>query len=89
MDNHKRVAMFSIHSDPLAKIGSRESGGQNIYVHELSRWLAKRNWQVDVFSRLTKKKKKRIQKIARGVNVIYLKAGEQKYFPKKKFGIIL
>ena len=74
--------MFSIHSDPLAKIGSHEAGGQNIYVYELSRWLAKRNWQVDVFCRRTHKKKKRIQKIGRKINVIYLKAGEEKYFPK-------
>jgi len=76
--------MFSIHSDPLAKIGSRESGGQNIYVDELSRWLAKRNWQVDIFSRLAHKKKKRIQRINRRVNVIYLKAGGQEYYPKEK-----
>lgn len=83
-NNYHRVAMFSIHSDPLAKIGSHESGGQNVYVYELSRWLAKRNWHVDVFCRLTHKRKKRIQKIGRKINIVYLEAGEKKYFPKEE-----
>lgn len=84
-NNHsKRVAMFSVQSDPLAKMGSHDNGGQNIYVHELSRWLSKRHWQVDIFTRLSRKRKNRIQKINRRVNVIYLKAGEQEYFPEEK-----
>ena len=77
--------MFSIHGDPLAKIGSQQSGGQNVYVYELSRWLAKRNWQVDIFCRLDNSKNETVKKIGNKIKVIRLKAGEIKYLPKENF----
>ncbi len=83
--NAKRVAVFSVHSDPLAKIGGRESGGQNIYVHELSRWLGKLGWTVDVYTRWTNKKEKPLKKISPRANLIRLKAGDIKFVPKEQF----
>jgi D-inositol-3-phosphate glycosyltransferase len=47
----RRVAMFSVHSCPLATLGGRETGGMNVYVRELSRHLGQHNIPVDVYTR--------------------------------------
>ena len=46
-----RVAMISEHASPLACLGGADAGGQNVYVGQLARHLARRGWQVDVFTR--------------------------------------
>ena len=47
----RRVAMFSVHSCPLATLGGRETGGMNVYVRELSRRLGDLGIAVDVYTR--------------------------------------
>jgi D-inositol-3-phosphate glycosyltransferase len=78
----KKVAMFSIHSDPLAPLGSQESGGQNIYVRYLAEELEKFGWDVDVFSRWDNKHKKQITNISKRSRVIRLKGGPVDHIPK-------
>jgi glycosyltransferase involved in cell wall biosynthesis len=46
-----RVAMISEHASLLACLGGVDSGGQNVYVRQLARHLARRGWVVDVFTR--------------------------------------
>lgn len=46
-----RVALVSVHGDPLVPIGAEEAGGQNVYVREVARALAERGHHVDVFTR--------------------------------------
>lgn len=46
-----RVAFISVHGDPDATIGGEEAGGQNVYVRQVGEALARRGWQVDMFSR--------------------------------------
>jgi glycosyltransferase involved in cell wall biosynthesis len=46
-----RVAMISEHASPLAGLGGADAGGQNVYVGQLARHLARRGWAVDVFTR--------------------------------------
>jgi D-inositol-3-phosphate glycosyltransferase len=46
-----RVAMFCVHSCPLATLGGRETGGMNVYVRELSRHLGLHGVGVDVYTR--------------------------------------
>lgn len=45
------IAMLSVHTCPLAALGGKETGGMNVYVRELSRELARRGHQVDIFTR--------------------------------------
>lgn len=47
----RRLALFSIHGDPLLPLGSEEAGGQNVYVREVARNLAEHHVDVDVFTR--------------------------------------
>ncbi|HEY9857283.1 MAG TPA: glycosyltransferase [Stenomitos sp.] len=46
-----RIALLSVHADPLLAIGSEEAGGQNVYVREVAKALAARGHSVDVFTR--------------------------------------
>lgn len=46
-----RVALVSVHGDPLLPLGAEEAGGQNVYVREVAMALAARGHHVDVFTR--------------------------------------
>jgi D-inositol-3-phosphate glycosyltransferase len=43
--------MLSIHSSPLGRLGTQDTGGMSIYVRELARDLGLRNHRVDIFTR--------------------------------------
>ncbi len=45
------VAMISYHTCPLATLGGKDTGGMNVYVHQLTRHLGKLGIHVDVFTR--------------------------------------
>jgi D-inositol-3-phosphate glycosyltransferase len=81
-NQRRKIAMFSIHSDPLAPLGSQESGGQNIYVRYLAEELERFGWAVDVFTRWDNKHKKQIANITKNSRVIRLKGGVVDYVPK-------
>lgn len=51
MTQLKRIAMLSMHTSPVARLGGKETGGMNVYVRELSRALAVRGIAVDIFTR--------------------------------------
>ncbi|MCC6956594.1 MAG: glycosyltransferase [Anaerolineales bacterium] len=46
-----RVAMISYHTCPLATLGGKDTGGMNVYVRELTRYLGVLDVHVDVFTR--------------------------------------
>jgi D-inositol-3-phosphate glycosyltransferase len=46
-----RIAMLSVHTSPLASLGGKETGGMNVYIREACRALARRGWQIDIFTR--------------------------------------
>jgi len=83
-NGRKRIAMFSIHSDPLASLGSQESGGQNIYIRHLAEELEKFGWIVDIFTRWDSAYKKQIAPITKHTRVIRLKGGPTKHIPKNE-----
>jgi len=78
----RRIAMLSVHACPLAKLGGRDSGGMNVYVRELSRELARRGTEVDVFTRWREPNDPRIQELAPGARVIHIESGPIRYIPK-------
>jgi len=47
----RRIAMLSVHTCPAATPGGFKTGGMNVYVRALSQELARRNIQVDIFTR--------------------------------------
>ncbi len=48
-----RIAMLSVHSSPLGRLGSADTGGMSVYLLELASELGKRGHHVDIFTRQT------------------------------------
>ena len=80
-----RILVISDHSDPLAKIGSKEAGGQNVYIYYLAKHLAKKGVKVDVFTRWDQRNKRQIVNVTPGFRVIRIKAGPKSFLARDKF----
>jgi D-inositol-3-phosphate glycosyltransferase len=73
----KRVALISEHASPLADLGGVDTGGQNVYVAQLAKHLAKTGCRVDVFTRKDDAALADIVNWVDGVRVINVKAGPE------------
>ncbi len=82
MDRPTRIAFLSEHASPTAILGGADAGGQNVYVDEVSRNLARRGYVVDVFTRRDSLDTPEIIEWGPGVRVIHLKAGPLQPRPK-------
>src|SRR5258708_39309002 len=80
----KRIAMISYHTCPLASLEGKEIDGMNVYVLELSKELAKQCFIVDIYTRSQDIHNQLIVEVEPNLRVIHLKAGKQKYIPKKE-----
>ena len=81
MRKHK-IAIISAHTCPLDRLGTRDAGGMNVYVRELSRALGPMGFEIDVFTRCQDLSLPIIVD-DNGMRVIYLKAGPQAPYPKE------
>jgi D-inositol-3-phosphate glycosyltransferase len=70
-----RVAMLSVHTSPIAEFGGRDTGGMNVYVSELSQWLAQHGIAVDIFTRRSDTTSPRIFELDDGLRLIQVEAG--------------
>ncbi len=77
-----QVAVISVHTCPLARLGSRETGGMNVYVRELSRHLGSRGVAVDVFTRRQEPDVPDIVEFGENARVIHLDAGPARAMDK-------
>lgn len=80
-----RILIISDHADPLAEIGSKESGGQNIFIYYLAFHLARLGVNVDVFTRWNRINKKQIVKINNNLRIVRIKAGPKHYISRDGF----
>jgi glycosyltransferase involved in cell wall biosynthesis len=71
----RRIALISEHASPLARLGSVDSGGQNVYVAQVARQLARRGYRVDVFTRRSDRLCPTWFDWEDGVRVIHVPAG--------------
>jgi D-inositol-3-phosphate glycosyltransferase len=76
--------MICVHSSPLATLGGKETGGMNVYVRELSRKLAQRGLQVDIFTRSQDEHSPKELLWQDGVRIINIKAGQEKPYHKDR-----
>lgn len=84
-----RILLISDHADPLAEIGSKEAGGQNIYVFYLMKFLCRLGISVDVYTRWDRKNKKEVIEINNHLRIIRVKAGPKKYMPRDRFSSVV
>src|SRR5438552_11937940 len=78
----RRVAMLSVHGCPLDQLGSREVGGMQLYVRELSRELGRAGLSVDVFTRKTDPALPRSVPFGEHARVVHLDAGPAHHIDK-------
>jgi len=71
----RRVAMLSVHTSPLEQPGTGDAGGLNVYVVEVSKRLAQRGIEVEIFTRMTDGSLPLQSEIAPGVHVRNVIAG--------------
>lgn len=81
-----RVAMITVHTCPLAKLGSRETGGMNVYIRELSRHLGAAGVPVDVFTRRQATDVREEVEFGPNARVIHLDAGPRR--PMDKYRVL-
>lgn len=70
-----RIAMVSVHTSPLEQPGTGDAGGMNVYVLELSRALARRGAQVEIYTRATSSAQPKVTDAEAGIRVVHVSAG--------------
>src|SRR5438105_6141338 len=81
---HKRIAMISYHTCPLASEEGKETGGMNVYVLESAKELVKKGFIIDIFTRSQDSHQPAIVRLSKNLRVIHLKAGPHISLHKKK-----
>jgi len=66
----------------MALLGGEDAGGQNVYVHEVSRHIARLGYQVDIFCRRDNGVVPEVVRWGDGVRVIHLRAGPAEFIKK-------
>ena len=70
-----RLAILSMHTDPLAPLGGDFTGGMNVYAREVAKALASLGVGADVFTRLESDASDREVPLADGARLIRVEAG--------------
>jgi len=76
--------MISDHASPLSALGGNDSGGQNVYVAQVSQQLAKLGYHVDVFTRKDHPTQTQIHVVGENLRVIHVPAGPAKFIRKEE-----
>jgi glycosyltransferase involved in cell wall biosynthesis len=79
----KRIAIISEHASPLAAAGGIDSGGQNIYVAQVARHLARLGYSIDVFTRRDSAALPEVLEWQPGVRVVHVPAGPPSFVRKE------
>lgn len=79
------IAMISYHTCPLAVLGGKNTGGMNVYVRELTRFLGRAGVHVDVF---TRSQDEHVPQVSHDLGyfnrVVHIPAGPEVYLPKEE-----
>jgi len=77
------IAMLSYHTCPLAVLGGKNTGGMNVYVRELTRFLGQIDIHVDVFTRSMDDHVPQVSHDLGNFNrVVHIPAGPEVYLQK-------
>jgi D-inositol-3-phosphate glycosyltransferase len=78
----RRIAMFSMHTSPLAQPGSGDGGGMNVYVRALASSLARAGVECDVYTRAEHRNDPLVVSVEPGFRVLHVEAGPRAPVPK-------
>jgi len=90
------IAVISVHTSPLARPGTRDSGGMNVYIRQLSHEMGQRGHTMDIFTRRTDPHASEITEIDERTRVIQINAGPldsrksglRRYLPSFRDGVL-
>ena len=77
-----RIAVFSMHTSPLAQPGTGDGGGMNVYVRALAAALARAGVDCDVYTRAEHRAQPAMLQIEPGFRVHHVDAGPRAPVPK-------
>ena len=77
-----KIAMISLHSCPLGKLGGKDTGGMNVYIRELARELGRKGHVVDIYTRVHQPEHEKIVSLGQNVRLIHLEALDDEEMPK-------
>lgn len=77
-----RILFFSPHSDPQAKLGEPDAGGQCVYEHELAKNLAEAGHEVITFCR-QRNKHPAVSHVSPGYSIYRITTGGDAFVPKE------
>ena len=79
------VAMISYHTCPLAMLGGKDTGGMNVYVREVTRFLGRCGVHVDVYTRSQDEHVPHVlHDLGYGNRVVHIPAGPEVPLPKQE-----
>jgi D-inositol-3-phosphate glycosyltransferase len=73
--SERRVAVFSMHTSPLAQPGAGDGGGMNVYVRALASSLARAGIDCDVYTRAEHPEQPDVVDVEPGFRVLHVPAG--------------
>ena len=79
----KKIAFISEHASPLAILGGVDNGGQNVYVAELAKELARAGYEIDVYTRKDCADQQEVVNWLPGIRVVNIKAGPEMFVEKE------
>ena len=77
----RRVAVFSMHTSPLAQPGAGDGGGMNVYVRALASALARAGVECDVYTRAASPSDPAVVNLEPGFRVLHVEAGPRAQVP--------
>jgi len=75
-----KIAMLSVHSCPVGKLGAKDTGGMSVYIAEIVRELGKRGHVADVYTRAHDSEHEQIIELVKNARLIHLRAGDIRLF---------
>jgi D-inositol-3-phosphate glycosyltransferase len=78
----RRVAVFSMHTSPLAQPGAGDGGGMNVYVRALASALARAGVSCDVYTRAEDATQPHVVVVEPGFRVVHVQAGPRAPIPR-------
>lgn len=79
----RAIALISVHGDPSVEIGKEEAGGQNVYVRQVGKALARLGWRVDIYTRASDSQQPQIVELDDGCRTVRLTAGPKEFIPRQ------
>lgn len=77
-----KIAMLSVHSCPLGKLGGENTGGMSVYIRELCRELGRQGHLVDIYTRAHEPIHDQIVELGKNARLIHLRAGQEEEIEK-------